>query len=56
MPVPQLKTHEQMHLDSEVAARATRRRAARTVRANVPDLADQQELLATLGLLDDGEA
>ncbi len=55
MPAPQLKTHEQIHLDSEVAARATRRRAIRTVRANVPDLADQQELLATLGLLDDVE-
>ena len=55
MPVPQLKTHEQIHLDAELAARVTRQRAVRTVRANVADPDAQQELLATLGLLDDVE-
>ena len=55
MTVPHLKTHEQIHLDSEIASRHARRRAAQCVRANIADVTVQEELLATLGLLDDAQ-
>ena len=52
MTLPQVRTHEQMHLDAEVAGEVSRWRAMQTVRANVVGVEAQDEVLATLGLLD----
>ncbi|MDP9408420.1 MAG: hypothetical protein M3P95_11315 [Actinomycetota bacterium] len=52
MTLPQVRTHEQMHLDAEMAGELSRWRAVQTVRANVSGAAAQDEVLATLGLLD----
>ena len=52
MTIPAARTFFDAHADAEQADRVTRWRAVQTVRANVTGAAAQDEVLATLGLLD----
>lgn len=52
MTIPAARSFFETHLDAEQADRVTRWRAVQTVRANVAGRAAQDDVLATLGLLD----
>ena len=52
MLLPDVRNHTQKLADATASHELEMRRAARTVRARVPESAARQELLECLGLLD----